>query len=321
MDTYLVTGCAGFIGFNFIKKMLIEGKNIIGIDNLNNYYNPKLKKKRLNILKRYKKFIFKKIDIADYNKLYNFINQKNINVIVHLAAQAGVRYSLQNPWAYESSNNLGTLNVFECARNCNIKKVVFASSASVYGDLNSSWCEYKKTAPISLYAATKLYNENLAYAYNHLYNIDFVGLRFFSAYGEYGRPDMALWIFAKNILEDKPIDVYNFGNMKRDFSYIDDIVSGISEAIKYNKSSFEIFNLSSGGSITLKKYIQLIEKHIGKNAKINYLPLQAGDILKSEANLQKSNKLLRYYPKTNIDVGVNKFIKWYLENWNWIKDL
>ncbi|MBB6400911.1 UDP-glucuronate 4-epimerase [Methanococcus maripaludis] len=318
----LVTGAIGFIGFSFSKDILENTKiQIIGIDNLNSYYDPKLKEKRLELLNEFKNFKFFKEDIINYEKLNEIFNVEKPDLIVHLAAQAGVRYSLENPHLYEYSNNLGTLNIFELAKKYNIKRVIFASSSSVYGGNQKIPFSESDSVdkPVSLYAATKKYNELIAHVYNYLYGIDMIGLRFFTAYGEFGRPDMAYWKFTKNILEEQPINVYNYGKMKRDFTYVSDIVEGIKSAVFLNKKTgYEIFNLGGDNPVELEYFISLIEKETGKKAIKNYMPLQEGDVLVTMADLEKSKEILNYHPKIGIEVGIKKFVKWYIQNSHWI---
>lgn len=266
----LVTGSAGFIGFHLSKYLMdnYEDLKVIGIDNLNNYYNPVLKEKRNEILKNYENYTFIKLDFSDWDDLVENLKDKEIDLIVHLGAQAGVRYSLQNPWAYIKSNEMGTLNIFEFARRFDIEKVVYASSSSVYGgNRKIPFSEDDRVdKPISLYASTKRSNELMAHVYHHLYGIKMIGLRFFTVYGEYGRPDMAYFKFAKNILLGKEIEVYNYGNMERDFTYISDVVDGILRAIKKD-FDYEIFNLGNSKPVKLMYFIELIEKYLNKKAK------------------------------------------------------
>lgn len=307
--TILVTGCAGFIGFHVSKKLLEKGYSVVGVDNLNKYYDVSLKEKRLSILKEMKGFVFYKKDVSE-----ELFFDEEISVICHLAAQAGVRYSLQDPFAYEKSNNLGTLRVFEYARHKGIKKVVYASSSSVYGNCKETPFKesFQLDTPISLYAATKKNNELVAYTYHHLFGIKMVGLRFFTVYGPYGRPDMALFKFTKNILSGREIDVYNKGEMFRDFTYVDDIVSGVISSIEKD-FDFEIFNLARGESIKLTKFIEAIELATGKKAKINYEEMQPGDVSITSGDISKAKKLLGYEPKTSVVEGVKKFVDWYID--------
>ena len=323
-ENILITGSAGFIGFH-LSKYLLENYNnvkVIGIDNLNNYYNPLLKEKRNNLLKNYENYNFINVDFSNLDKLNNKLNNKNIDLIVHLGAQAGVRYSLENPWAYEQSNNIGTLNIFEYAKKNSIEKIVYASSSSVYGgNKKVPFSEDDKVDnPVSLYAATKKYNELLAHTYNHLYNIKSVGLRFFTVYGEYGRPDMAYYKFTKKILLNETIDIYNYGNMERDFTSISDVINGIMSAIEKD-FNYEIFNLGNSKPVKLMYFVELLEKYLNKTAKKNFLPMQDGDVLRTYADLYKSNKLLNYNPEVKIEEGLKRFCNWFLDNKNWLLKL
>ena len=277
----LITGSAGFIGFHLCRRILesYDDVEILGIDNMNNYYNPMLKEMRNNILKEYENYTFLKLDFSDYSKLVENLKDKDIDLIVHLGAQAGVRYSLKDPWAYERSNLLGTLNIFEFARRFDIDKVVYASSSSVYGgNKKIPFSEDDRTDnPISLYAATKRSNELMAYTYHHLYGIEMVGLRFFTVYGEWGRPDMACFKFAKRILLGEPIDVYNYGNMERDFTYISDVVDGVISSVE-RSFSYEIFNLGNSKPVKLMYFIELLERYLGRTTKKKFLPMQEGEV-------------------------------------------
>jgi len=313
---YLITGCAGFIGFHLSKKLLQQGNEVIGIDNLNDYYNPKLKKDRLNILKQYGNFSFSQTDITDYQELERVFKEYSPEKICHLAAQAGVRYSLTHPFVYEKTNMLGFLNILELMRKYKIKDLVYASSSSVYGGIKDIPFreDMNINKPISLYAATKAANELYAYVYRHLYGINAIGLRFFTVYGPWGRPDMALFLFTKAILENKPIKVFNYGKMKRDFTYIDDIVNGITSSLdKVSELGYEIFNLGCSNQVELISFIKAIEEELGKKAKKNMLPLQPGDVPETYADVSKAKELLNYQPKVKIKEGVKKFIKWYKE--------
>lgn len=319
----LITGSAGFIGFHTAKRLLEEGNFVIGIDNMNDYYNPLLKEKRNEILSKYKNYKFYKLDFSNWDELNEKLKDEEIDLIVHLGAQAGVRYSLKNPWAYERSNVLGTLNIFEFARKKDICKVVYASSSSVYGgNKKVPFSEDDRVDnPVSLYAATKRCNELMAYTYHQLYGIQMIGLRFFTVYGEYGRPDMAFWKFTKNILLGKPIEVYNYGNMERDFTYISDIVNGIYASIEYDKSHYEIFNLGNDRPVNLEYAISLIEKYTGKNAIRNYLPMQPGDAPRTWADLTKSRRELGYEPQVPLEEGLKRFVEWFVRNWEWVQEI
>ena len=314
---YLVTGCAGFIGFHVAKRLLESGHDVMGIDNMNSYYNSNLKRDRIGILNRLKNsgcFISHSIDFAGPYNLASIHNFRNVDKICHLGAQAGVRYSLENPYIYMHSNIQGTLNVFELARQAEISDVIYASSSSVYGkNTKLPFSEKDKIdKPISLYAMTKITNELMSYTYNHLYGLNMTGLRFFTVYGPWGRPDMALFKFTKAILEGKPIDVYNYGEMKRSFTYIDDIVDGVIAAL--DKSyPYEIFNLGSSKTDNLLYFIECIEKAVGKKAIKNLLPIQHGDVPETFADIGYSKEKLGFEPKVEIEEGVNNFVSWYRE--------
>lgn len=310
----LVTGAAGFIGFHLSKSLLEDGFDVFGIDNLNNYYDSKLKQDRLDILGNYSNFDFKKIDILDKDSLQNVFNNFKPNKVVNLAAQAGVRYSLENPYAYIDSNIVGFLNIIELCRNNDVEGFIYASSSSVYGGNNKIpfSVEDRVDNPISLYAATKKTNELIAHSYSHLFDLHTTGLRFFTVYGPWGRPDMAMYLFADKIFQNKPIQVFNQGDMKRDFTYIDDIIQGTRSAIDKNYK-YEIFNLGNNRSEKLMDVIGLLEKNLGKKAKINFKGMQPGDIKESFADISKSIDILNYKPTTNVDVGLKKFIDWYID--------
>ena len=314
--TILITGSAGFIGYHVSKKLLNLNYKIIGLDNINNYYDIKLKKKRLINLKKNKKFSFNKIDLCNYNKLNNLIKKNRIKIIVHLAAQAGVRNSIKNPKNYFKSNLEGFFNILEVSRNNRIKHLIFASTSSVYGENNKfPLNENDKTDhPLSFYAATKKSNEVMAHSYSHIYKLPCTGVRFFTVYGPFGRPDMALYKFTNNIVKNKLIDLFNYGNHQRDFTYIDDVVDGVVSLIKKfpkKNTPYEIFNIGNGKSKKLIDYLKFIEKYLLKNAKIRKLPLQNGDIIKTHSNIKKLKNFTNYKPKTDIDLGISKFIEWF----------
>ena len=315
---YLVTGSAGFIGFHLSKKILAKGFKVIGIDNLNNYYDVQLKKKRNHILKKNKNYIFKKIDIKNYKNLETVFKKYKIFKVIHLAAQAGVRYSLKNPRSYIDNNINGFFNILEISKNYRVKKFVYASTSSIYG-LQKKFPlkeNFNTDNPIQLYAATKKSNELMATSYSYLYKMDTVGLRFFTVYGPWGRPDMALFKFTKNIIKGKPIEVFNKGKHERDFTYVDDIVDGIIKIVfsKKNKFGSQIFNIGNGKKIKLLKYIQLIEKNLKKKARKKFLPLQKGDVFKTHSDTRLIKKHYNYNPKTGVNHGVKKFIEWYISN-------
>jgi UDP-glucuronate 4-epimerase len=313
----LVTGCAGFIGFHLSNLLLKNKINVYGIDNLNDYYDINLKKNRLNILKKNKKFTFYKNDLINKSKLNQIVKKNKIKYIVHLAAQAGVRYSIENPETYFSNNLQVFFNILEIAKKNNIKHLVFASTSSVYGESkNFPLNENESTSkPLSFYAATKKSNEVMAHSYSYIFKTPCTALRFFTVYGPYGRPDMALFKFTKNIIEDKKIELYNNGNHLRDFTYIDDIVSGVYSIINKpskKKTPFNVFNIGNGNPRKLIDYLNLIEKKLGKKALIKKLPLQKGDIIKTHSDIQYLRNYSHYKPQTNIEEGVNKFIDWFI---------
>ena len=315
MKKILVTGAAGFIGFHLSKSLLEDGSEVLGIDNVNDYYDPKLKWARLDILKKYDNFKFDRVDIADRELVTKSFSSFKPNKVVNLAAQAGVRYSIENPYAYMSSNLVGFLNIIELCRHNDVEGLIYASSSSVYGGNKKIpfSVDDRVDNPISLYAATKKSNELIANSYSHLYGLHTTGLRFFTVYGPWGRPDMAMYIFADKISRGEPIPVFNNGNMKRDFTYIDDIIAGTRAAIDKNYAC-EVFNLGNHKSEQLMAMIDLIQNELGKKAIIDYLPMQPGDVSESFAEIDKSYKLLNYIPHTNIDVGIVKFIEWYMGN-------
>jgi len=299
------------------KSLLGDSFQVLGIDNLNDYYEPKLKHARLEQLKPYKNFIFEKINIADRKPLTKAFTDFQPNKVVNLAAQAGVQYSIENPYAYMDANLVGFLNIIELCRHNNVEGLIYASSSSVYGGNTKTpfSVEDHVDNPISLYAASKKSNELIANAYSHLYGLHTTGLRYFTVYGPWGRPDMAMFIFTKKILAGKPIPVFNNGNMKRDFTYIDDIISGTRAAIDKNYKC-EVFNLGNHKSEQLMDIIDLIEKELGKKAEVNFLPMQPGDVPESFADITKTEKMLHFKPTTNVDVGIKKFIDWYKEYHN-----
>ena len=308
----LVTGAAGFIGFHLCKSLLDDDYEILGIDNLNDYYDPNLKLARLDQLKPYGNFTFEKVDIADRDSLTQSFQSFNPNKVVNLAAQAGVRYSIENPYAYMNFNLVGFLNIIELCRHNKVEGLIYASSSSVYGgNTKIPFSEGDRVDnPISLYAATKKANELIANTYSHLYDLHTTGLRYFTVYGPWGRPDMAMFLFTDKILHDKPIQVFNHGNMKRDFTYIDDIISGTRSAIN-KKYKCEVFNLGNHRSEQLMDVVHLIEENLGKKAEIDFQPMQPGDVPESFADIDKSVEILGYKPTTNVDIGVRNFLQWY----------
>lgn len=313
-DKILVTGCAGFIGMHLCEKLFELGYDVIGIDNLNDYYDVNLKIKRLSILQNKSSFTFIKADISNMNALESVFKMHKPNKVVNLAAQAGVRYSLINPHSYMDSNIVGFMNILECCRYYDVEGLIYASSSSVYGgNKKIPFSESDNVdMPISIYAASKKANELMAHSYNHLFGIHSTGLRFFTVYGPWGRPDMAMYIFANKIMNNKPIQVFNHGNMKRDFTYVADIIDGIISSIKKNHSC-EVFNLGNNKSENLMDVVSLIEKKIGRKAIIEFETMQPGDVEKTHADIDKAKSRLGFMPKTNIVDGIGNFIDWYLE--------
>lgn len=319
----LITGCAGFIGFNLCNRILNEKKTykIYGIDNLNNYYDVKLKKNRLNILKKYKKFYFDKINISQKKKLSSFFRKNKFDIVIHLAAQAGVRYSITNPDVYLESNIIGFFNLIENAKSQKIKHFIYASTSSVYGDSKKFPIKenFNTDKPLSFYAASKKCNEIIAHSFSAIYKLPTTGLRFFTVYGPYGRPDMSLFKFTKNILSNKKIDLYNNGNHIRDFTYIDDITSYIIKIINKiprGRIPYSVFNLGSNNPKHLKNFISIIEKNLSKKAKINKLKLQVGDVHKTHADNKKIKEITKIKKNTTIFSGIEKFIEWYKTYYN-----
>ena len=326
----IVTGSVGFIGFSLCVKLLERGESIIGIDNHNDYYDPKIKESRLQKLTKYSNYKHYRLDITDQTSLEKMFKEHKPSRVANLAAQAGVRYSMENPLAYINSNIVGFANILENCRHYGVKHLVYASSSSVYGaNTKMPFSEHDSVNhPLSVYAASKISNELMAHAYSNLYKIPTTGLRFFTVYGPWGRPDMALFKFTKNILEDKIINVFNDGNHTRDFTYIDDIVEGVINTLdspaksnndwnsnKPDPSSsnvpWRIYNIGNNNPIKLMDYIDALEKTLGKKAKINFLPLQPGDVPDTYANVDNLKKQFNYKPTTSVLKGVSNFITWY----------
>ncbi len=326
----VVTGSAGFIGFSLCTKLLERGYKVLGIDNHNNYYDPRLKEARLKQILKFSNYKHYRIDIADKKKLDKVFKYNKVRIVVNLAAQAGVQYSIKNPIAYVNSNIVGFANILENCRIHKIKHLIYASTSSVYGANNKIPFSENDSAnhPLSIYAATKKSNELMAHSYSYLFKLPTTGLRFFTVYGPWGRPDMALFKFTKSIIENKPIDVFNYGNHSRDFTFIDDIINGIIKTIfnpatknlkwKKNKpdpasslAPWRIYNIGNSKQVKLMEYIRSIEKNLGKKAKINFLPLQPGDVPDTFASTQNLKKKFKYKPNTPVKIGISKFIKWY----------
>lgn len=307
----LITGAAGFIGFHLAHYLKKRGDGVVGYDNFNEYYSPKLKKHRAENLQNGHVDIIEG-DICDPSRLDEIIKKRQITHLVHLAAQAGVRYSLENPLAYIRSNIEGFTHVLEVCRQNTPISLVYASSSSVYGlNEKNPFSEKDSTdSPVSVYGATKKSNELLAYTYHHLYRFPITGLRFFTVYGPWGRPDMAYYSFTKKILEGKPIDLFNFGKMKRDFTYIDDIVRGTAAAIDLS-APYEIFNLGNHKPVELLTFIQILEQALEKKAQLDPKPMQKGDVLETFADIQHSQNKLGFFPSTSLEEGIPKFVKWF----------
>ena len=327
---YLVTGAAGFIGMHVSSALLNRGDEVLGIDNLNDYYSVPLKRDRLLQLSGRRGFRFEQIDLADRDRLPKLFDAERFDVVINLGAQAGVRYSLSNPHAYVDSNLVGFVNVLEACRHSRVKHLVFASSSSVYG-ANTTMpfsTHHNVDHPVSLYAATKKANELMAHTYSHLYQLPTTGLRFFTVYGPWGRPDMALWLFTKAILAGEPIDVFNNGLMQRDFTYIDDIVQGVVRVADHvpagnpawsgdhpdpasSHAPYRIYNIGNNSPVELMHLIETIEQALGKTGLKNFLPLQPGDVLATYADVDDLTRDVGFKPSTPIEVGVERFVDWY----------
>ena len=324
MKTILVTGSAGFIGSNLVKELLKTNEeiSIIGFDSVNDYYDVSIKEYRLAEIEKLAeskpkcKYTFIKGNLADKALIEKIFTENKIDIVVNLAAQAGVRYSITNPDAYIESNIIGFYNILEACRNHPVEHLVYASSSSVYGGNKKVpfSTDDKVDNPVSLYAATKKSNELMAHAYSKLYNIPSTGLRFFTVYGPAGRPDMAYFGFTNKLVNNETIKIFNYGNCKRDFTYVDDIVDGIISAINYNDTPYEIINLGGGAPVSLNEMISTIEKVLNKKATIEHLPMQLGDVSKTAADITKAKKLLNYNPKTSFKEGIIKFIEWEKSN-------
>ena len=326
----LLTGAAGFIGMTTALKLLSRGDEVVGLDNLNDYYDVNLKHSRLNRLTTSKNFSFVKLDVADREGIASLFALEKFDRVIHLAAQAGVRYSLQNPHAYIESNVVGFTNILEGCRHTKVQHLVYASSSSVYGgNTKMPFSEHDSVDhPVSLYAATKKANELMAHTYSHLYGLPTTGLRFFTVYGPWGRPDMALFLFTKAILEGRAIDVFNHGNMRRDFTFVDDIVEGVVrvldrvatpdaayDAVKADPATsnapYRVFNIGNNNPVALLDFIACIEKELGKTAQKNLLPLQDGDVPETYANTDALNQWVGFVPGTSIESGIGRFVAWY----------
>lgn len=312
MKVILVTGSAGFIGYHTARSLLERGDRVIGLDNLNDYYDISLKQARLKQLEPYGNFTFIKEDLTDFEELEDVFQKNQIDVVCNIAAQVGVRNSIIDPFAYQKSNIEGFLNIIELSKRNNISNFVYASSSSVYG--NNKKVPFSESDPvdnpISIYAATKKADELIAHSYSHLFGLNCTGLRFFTVYGPWGRPDMAIFKFTRAILAGKEIELYNFGNMKRDFTYIDDIVQGVVASID-TPMRYEIFNLGNSNTVELEYLIKCLENELGIVAKKKLLPLQAGDMLETFADISYAREKLGFEPKVGIEEGIRRFVEWY----------
>jgi UDP-glucuronate 4-epimerase len=319
----LVTGAAGFIGYHLSKRLLAENHNVIGIDNMNDYYDIRLKNDRLANLENNSNFAFYKMDLANKESLFQLFEEHSISIIINLAAQAGVRYSIINPHAYVHSNIAGFINILEASRHYKIEHLIYASSSSVYGANTRIPFSTKDPVdhPVSIYAATKKSNELMAYTYSHLFQIPTTGLRFFTVYGPWGRPDMAYYSFTRNIFNEKPIKVFNNGDLSRDFTYIDDIIEGIIRlldkpllCLRRSLPPYIIYNIGNNTPVKIMDFIQKLEDLIGKKATIDYLPMQLGDVKETYADISDLQKDIGYRPTTPIEKGLYKFVEWYKQH-------
>lgn len=318
--TVLVTGAAGFIGFHLCRTLLERGENVVGVDNLNDYYDVDLKKARLKEISGSNKFALHKLDFSDHDLLKSELEGQSFSHIVHLGAQAGVRHSLTDPFIYAQSNLLGHLSILEFARHCpDLKHMVYASSSSVYGGNEKQPFSEKDSVdrPVSLYAATKKADELMSHSYSHLYGIPLTGLRFFTVYGPWGRPDMAMWIFTKAMLNGEPITLFNQGDMSRDFSYIDDVVEGILAAMdsppspENEEAPHKVYNIGGGRPENLAKLVELLEKEVGSKAQKQFAPMQPGDVKETFADISEIREDLGFTASTPLDEGVPHFVKWF----------
>ena len=330
INRILVTGAAGFIGYHLSERLLSEGREVVGLDIFNDYYDPALKEARASLLEKHAGFKMVREDMADRDAMKDLFAAEKFDGVVNLAAQAGVRYSLINPYSYADTNLLGFVNILEGCRHNDVKHLVFASSSSVYGS-NTKMpfsVHHNVDHPVSLYAASKKANELMAHTYSHLFNLSCTGLRFFTVYGPWGRPDMALFLFTKAILEDRPIDVFNFGKMKRDFTYIDDIVEGVVRVLDMpakpdpswsgddpdpssSYAPWKIYNIGNNKPVELMRYIEVLEDCLGKKAEKNLLPMQPGDVPATYADIEDLVRDTGFHPATTLEEGIPKFVEWY----------
>ena len=335
MQKILVTGAAGFIGHNLSKRLLEDGRTVVGLDNLNDYYDPALKRDRLAELLPFERFSHADFDMADRGLMKKLFDKECFDAVINLAAQAGVRYSLINPHSYVDTNLVGFVNILEGCRHTRVKHLLYASSSSVYGANTAQPFSVHDNVdhPVSLYAASKKANELMAHCYSHLYNIPTTGLRFFTVYGPWGRPDMSLFLFTRAILEDRPIDVFNNGNMERDFTYIDDIVEGVFRLIDHLPEAnpawdgdhpdpassycpWRVYNIGNNAKEKLMRYIEVLEDCLGKKAQKNFLPMQDGDVPATYANVDDLVREIDFKPQTSIEVGIRNFVDWYRRYYN-----
>lgn len=332
MGEYLVTGCAGFIGFHLARRLLAGGYPVVGLDNLNDYYEVSLKEDRLKQLTDYKNFSFKRASLEDTRAVENLFAKHSVSIVINLAAQAGVRYSLENPRAYIDSNIVGFFNILEACRRHRVEHLIYASSSSVYGANTKMPFSVRHNVdhPVSLYAATKKANELMAHTYSQLYGLPTTGLRFFTVYGPWGRPDMALFLFTRAILAGEPIKVFNKGKMKRDFTYIDDVVEGIIRLLDKKPAPnpawdgdrpdpgssyapYRVYNIGNNRPVELLKFISVLEEKLGRRARKEFLPMQAGDVPVTYADVDDLMREIGFRPQTTIEEGIGKFVDWYME--------
>ena len=332
MTRYLVTGAAGFIGYHTAERLLERGDQVLGLDNLNPYYDPTLKEARLERLRRHEGFSFVKLDLADRAGMERMFAEERPEIVIHLAAQAGVRYSLTNPHAYVDSNVVGFTNILEGCRHNGVRHLTYASTSSVYGANTSMPFSVHDNVdhPLTLYAATKKANELMAHTYSHLFRLPTTGLRFFTVYGPWGRPDMALFLFTKAILEGRPIDVFNHGQMMRDFTYVDDIVTGVTRAADHtatpsgewspaepdpatSNAPYRLYNIGNHSPVPLLRMIEVLEECLGRKAEKNMLPMQPGDVPATSADVDALMEAVGFKPDTPIETGVARFVEWYRE--------
>lgn len=316
----LITGAAGFIGFHISRKLCEEGYDVAGIDNINSYYDVRLKESRLDILKKFKNFKFEKIDLAEKEQLRDYFKRERPEIVVNLAAQPGVRYSISHP-DESVRNNINTFfNLLECCREFPVRKLIYASSSSVYGNTDKIPFSVNDNVdnPVSLYAATKKTNELMAYTYHHLYNLPVTGLRFFTVYGPYGRPDMAYFSFSEKIVKDIPIEIFNNGDMKRDFTYVDDVTESVCRLVKKEiVNEYRIFNIGGEHPVNLLYFVETLEKNLGKEAKKVFREMQPGDVKITVADSSELADYIGYKPETKIEDGLEKFVTWFKEYYNY----